>query len=397
MVARLNFPTRLGYGVMAVLVLLVVVLHGCVLDQASQYLIYQPKAPIFPPRMQAVYVQSLKPMVPALTTSATTPSPRRSKPKVFSRLPKRAQAATPQIAVPARLEPQPQGQLSSALVDHDEPAQLHDTDPTSTAQTDPALQQPPPQVVDTAIVPSPGAQVDSTTQTSQGTSSAFEWPQATRLKFDLTGNYKGDIQGRAQVEWLREQDHYQVHLDVRVGLPFAPIMSRRMSSEGVITAQGLVPHRYDQETKIAFSAVQHATVQMEADSVKLANGRRVVARWPDLQDSASQFIQLSWRLSTQPELGQVGRTIVMPLALPGRLSRSVYDITEQELLSTSFGKVPVLHLVPRPDSVAPGDLAVEMWLAPQYRYLPMKLRIRQDAQTYVDLMVSAAPQAGSIP
>ncbi len=41
---------------------------------------------------------------------------------------------------------------------------------------------------------------------------------------------------------------YQVHLDVTVGLPIAPLMTRRMSSDGELTPQGLAPRRYDEDT-----------------------------------------------------------------------------------------------------------------------------------------------------
>jgi hypothetical protein len=43
------------------------------------------------------------------------------------------------------------------------------------------------------------------------------------------------VHGEAQVEWLREGTRYQVHMDVSVGPSFAPLMSRRVSSEGEIT------------------------------------------------------------------------------------------------------------------------------------------------------------------
>ncbi len=217
---------------------------------------------------------------------------------------------------------------------------------------------------------------------------------ATRLKFKLTGNYKGDIEGRAQVEWLSQQDRYQVHLDVSVGLPFAPIMSRRLSSQGRITQAGLVPERFDQQTKMAFQASQLTTLLMEPGAVVFPNGRR--QRSPaGLQDSASQFVQLAWRLSTQPKLLVPGKTLEFPLALPGQIQRTIYDIGPQESLKTPFGNVTVHHLTPRKSSQANANMTVDMWIAPQYRNLPIRLLIHQDAETYIDLMISKPPEVGS--
>ena len=47
----------------------------------------------------------------------------------------------------------------------------------------------------------------------------------------------------------------------------------------------------------------------------LANGKRSRAL-PGVQDTASQFVQLTWLFTTQPELLRVGRAIEVPLALP---------------------------------------------------------------------------------
>ena len=68
-----------------------------------------------------------------------------------------------------------------------------------------------------------------------------EWPPSTRLSYELTGNYRGPVNGNAQVEWIRQASRYQVHLDVSVGPSFAPLITRHMSSDGELTAAGIVP------------------------------------------------------------------------------------------------------------------------------------------------------------
>jgi hypothetical protein len=55
-----------------------------------------------------------------------------------------------------------------------------------------------------------------------------------------------------------------------------------------------------------------------------------------------------------------------------------------------MGWVPAWHLRPsQPPSS--GDLAAEVWLAPGLQYLPVRLIIRQDADTYVDLALKDLP------
>ena len=56
----------------------------------------------------------------------------------------------------------------------------------------------------------------------------------------MQGNFRGPIQGRAQVDWLRSGSRYQVHMETSV----APLLTRRISSEGELTERGLAPRRF---------------------------------------------------------------------------------------------------------------------------------------------------------
>ena len=59
-----------------------------------------------------------------------------------------------------------------------------------------------------------------------------------------------------------------------------------------------------------------------------------------MQDTASQFVQLTYLFSTQPELLRVGSTVEFPLALPRSVDRWVYDVRRGARRSqTPFGAV----------------------------------------------------------
>lgn len=236
-----------------------------------------------------------------------------------------------------------------------------------------------------------GAEAAVSAPAAASTAQAFEWPGSTRLSYVLTGNYRGEVHGNAQVEWVRAGSRYQVHLDVTVGLAMAPLMTRRATSDGELTAAGLVPHRYDEDIKVLFRDPRRATLRFEGDTVVLPDGQRR-PRWPGVQDSASQFVQLSYLVSTQPGLLRVGNAIEIPLALPRRVDRWIYDVVSEELLDTPFGQVPSFHLRPRRLQNPGNELSAEVWLAPQLRYLPLRIRIRQDSETHIDLMIARRPE-----
>jgi hypothetical protein len=219
----------------------------------------------------------------------------------------------------------------------------------------------------------------------------FEWPPSTRLSYTLTGDFRGPVEGSARVEWLRQGGRYQVHLDVAIGPNFAPLVRRRMSSEGELTDQGLKPSRYEEETRVPLAATRRKSVAFEGERIVL-QGPKSVPTLPGVQDTASQFVQLTWLFTTQPQQLRTGGAVVLPLALPHRVDRWTYDVMGEELLDTPAGRIPTFWIKPRRENWKPGELAIEAWFAPSLQYLPVRIMIRQDAQTYADLMLQRLPQ-----
>ena len=260
-------------------------------------------------------------------------------------------------------------------------------EPTPPIQAEAPQERPLPPV----LLAEPVLPASAVSAPDSGTGSSFVWPGSTRLSYGLTGNFRGEIHGNAQVEWVRVGSRYQVHLDVIVGLPIAPLITRRMSSEGDITAEGLAPQRYDEDTKMMFRDRRRLTMRFEPGAVVMANGQRQETL-PGVQDTASQFVQLSYLFSVKPDLLVVGGAVEVPLALARKVDRWTYDVTAQEPLSTPFGAVDTFHLKPRRAAPTGNELTAEIWIAPSLQYLPARIRIRQDADTYIDLLIERKPQ-----
>ncbi len=305
-----------------------------------------------PPRMVVRYLSEMELSAP---TRRAAPATTRSLPSV---------AAAREAASAPRQEPAPQASEVRETVTP-LPAE-----PASSAQDLAAM-----------------AQASAAAASEPASAPPFEWPVSTRMSYWLDGDYRGPVRGDAQVEWIRDGSRYQVHLDVSVGL----LASRRMSSEGDITDEGLSPRRYDQETRLGFDQPYRATMRFEPQQVVLANGQSL-PRGAGVQDTVSQFVQLSWLFATQPQRLQVGQVIEVPLAMPRSVSIWVYDVAGEETLHTTFGEVQAFHLKPRREPRAGGDMVVDIWIAPQLRFLPVRFRIRPDPEAHFDLMLNRRPE-----
>ncbi len=345
---------RIAFAALAAFVLLA---HVWIADALREQIGAFEARQAMPPRIEVAYVRELEPAVPPAIAAAPPPPPRAA-PVRRAHAPTAPASAPEPIEAPAP-EPPP-------------PAAMPTPEPVSEPAPEPLMAAAPASAAASAAPP-------------------FEWPASTRLSYKLVGNVRGEVHGDAQVEWVRQGEHYQVHLDVTVGLPIAPLVTRRMSSDGELTAQGLFPRRYDEDTKLLFRERRRVTMLFEPEAIVMPDGQRL-RRWAGVQDTASQFVQLSWLFSTRPELLRTGNTVDFALALPKNVDRWVYDVLGEEPVATHFGAVDAFHLKPRRVSRPGGDLVAEIWFAPTLRYLPARIRIEQDADTFIDLVLSRKPE-----
>jgi hypothetical protein len=336
-----------------------------------------------PARIEVAYVRELAPAAPpAVAPVVAAPRPARR----AAAAPKPASAASaPASAAESATESATAGDASSPQVAES----AGDASPGQELARAPAAAASAPEEA--------AAQAVDTAASAPAAAVAFEWPPSTRLSYRLRGNYRGEVVGAAEVEWARAGSRYQVHLDVWIGAQAAPLVGRRMSSDGELSELGLSPRRYDEETRSLFRELRRRTILFESDFVLLSNGKRM-ERQAGTQDAASQFVQLTWLFTTQPQLLRVGQRIELPLALPHHVDRWAYDVVEQVSLETPFGPVETFHLRPRRELRPNRELVADLWFAPTLQYLPIRLLIRQDQDTFIDLMIDRLPlQASAAP
>ena len=68
-----------------------------------------------------------------------------------------------------------------------------------------------------------------------------------------------------------------------------------------------------------------------------------------------------------------------------------FRVGASEALELPFGSVMALRLDKLPGKSS-SDQRGSVWLAPAMQYLPVRIRIRQDEDTWVDLVMDKLPQ-----
>ena len=321
--------------------------------------VLQPQAPPEPPAAPAPPAAPPRPAARTVAPAVAKPAPAASAPAGAE------PAREPPAAVPQPLAPAPDTEVAAAPVEA--PAAPAETPAAPASAPAPAGSEPQP--------PAPGAVAAAPTLES--------WPLDTRVNYRLGGVFRsGDLHGDARVQWLRQDHRYEVRIEIDVTL----LARLVMTSQGEVTPQGLAPEVYEEQRR---SGVRRATLREE--TILLGNGE-VVPRPEGVQDTASQFVELSHRFASGRERLEVGRSVELWLARPGHLALWTYDIVARETLETpALGPVEAFHLKPRPLANPRGNITAEMWFAPSLQYLPVRIKVNMDP-AYVDLLVESIEQ-----
>ena len=374
---------------LAVTTVLVLLLHALALALLSSLL--RPPS-LLKTMATPFYTRSIAPEVPAVVAAA--PAPMEIKPNRPTALIRPARAATKNKA---KTNPKPSQGATEAPDVAPEPAteppevtaQAPDT-PASAASPAVANDQTTAAAVADANAAPPATEPVAAASAAPAASSPgpgdapflASWPSDTRLTYKLGGNYRGELHGSARVLWQREGTRYHTAVEMSAGL----LASLSFTSQGDITEGGLKPEVYEENVRGRRRGVRIG------EDVRLNNGDRI-ARPEAVQDTASQFVELGHRFST----GQVklvpGAQVNFSMARPGGIDEWTYDVIGEETLHLPrLGPVPTLHLKPRPLSKPRGPISAEIWYAPSLQYLPVRIRITQGNDNYIDLMVDTIEQ-----
>ena len=381
--ARPLIPRTIDRGdrrALLVTLAVVLLLHALAVAFFSQFL----QAPSLLAHMTApMYTRTISVQAPAPEPAAQAPMAEAAPERPTARIETPQQAARRKAARP----PPPRATASQAQAATERPAPAPPEAPEAAASqavaAAPAAEPAGP--VDAASAALAAASAPAPTQAAASAAAPAylaQWPADTRLTYRLGGNYRGELHGSAQVLWQREGTRYQASVQIDLGL----LLSMRLTSQGEITEQGLAPEVYEEQVRQRRRGVRIG------EDVRLNNGERV-PRPQDVQDTASQFVEMGHRFATDPAALQAGSEIRLWLARPGGVDQWTYDVVGEDTLHLPrLGAVPAYHLKPRPLDKPRGPISAEIWIAPTLQYLPVRIRLTQGPDTYMDLMVETIEQ-----
>jgi len=140
------------------------------------------------------------------------------------------------------------------------------------------------------------------------------------------------------------------------------------TSAGEATKEGLRPLRFEGRRN---NAVATADFDWKSDKLTLVHDglNQSIVLPPATQDRLSAMYQFTFLMESKP------RTVEFAMTNGRKLDKYRYDIHPDVVIDTPLKRITTLHLVKQRET---GDSQAEVWLAPEFHNLPVKVVIVED-------------------
>jgi hypothetical protein len=210
---------------------------------------------------------------------------------------------------------------------------------------------------------------------------AQKWvfPQPVHLVYDGKGEEKGFLKYSAGGElwWLPEGTHYNAKLEIT----FLLARLRTWTSKGDLTEAGLQPLRFGDKPR---GAEQASHFQRDKGIISFSANNPDVPLQAGAQDKLSALLQLSSLVAGAPTRYSAGSTISFQAADAHRAELWDFKVGAAESLDLPGGAITGIKFSKEP--TVEFDQRIEVWLAPDMAYLPVRLRITEANNAFVDLL-----------
>jgi len=156
----------------------------------------------------------------------------------------------------------------------------------------------------------------------------------------------------------------------------------RFVSSGVLTPSGLRPQHFEGKRSDADSRQVRADFDWQTGQLTIVHdGRTETFALPvATQDRISSMYQFMF-------LSREGlQRLEFPMTNGRKLDHYVYTVQPGGDLDTRLGRMATLHLVKQHRA---DENVAEIWLAPQYRFLPVKLLIQEEDGTRYEQVITS--------
>lgn len=207
----------------------------------------------------------------------------------------------------------------------------------------------------------------------------FELPPSADLHYELQARQRGfSLKGEAIVTWRASDGKYNIKAESKVPV-LGTITDDR--SSGAIDAWGLAPAEFVEKRMRKDPTT--ATFDRDAKSLSFSESKQVYRLKGGEQDRVSITWQLAAVARAAGDKFKAGSK--WPFFVAGRRDAEswVFEVVRREKVRTGLGEVDAV-LVSRQPVADKKEQSLEIWLAPQHEWYPVKLRYQEGEKEQIE-------------
>lgn len=207
-------------------------------------------------------------------------------------------------------------------------------------------------------------------------------PPSAELKYDVKALRNGQtVYGSGKITWQNRGDRYRI--DGNASILFFTLLE--FSSDGVLDDFGVSPTLYTEKRFRKTATDTH--FEHERNTITFSSSDNHYPRPGDAQDRASIIWQLAAIGRGNPAAFSAGATFELFVAGVRDAEPWQVTVSGEESVDIDGGPTQAWHLVrsPRPGSY---DQKIDIWLAPQRQWYPVKIRYTESNGEFLDMSLS---------
>ncbi len=204
---------------------------------------------------------------------------------------------------------------------------------------------------------------------------SFKAPASAVLSYKMQGQAKGlTYWANGELLWQQDGQRYDARLEVSAFL----VGSRTQTSTGTLGPEGLMPTRFGDKTRSELAA----HFQRDKNIISFSANSPSVPLLKGAQDRLSVIIQLGALLAGDPERYPTGTMLSFQTVSQREAEVWQFSVEKEEMLPLPYGNVMTVKLNRSPRREF--DQRIEVWLAPELGYLPVRLRVTNANGDWID-------------
>ena len=207
-------------------------------------------------------------------------------------------------------------------------------------------------------------------------------PGSVQLAFAVTGQMGTSPMQGVFGKLLWQQDGRQYDAQLSLSFLFKTIRSQR--SSGVIGPDGIEPARFSDKKRSEVAS----HFMRDQGQVVFSNNAPSVPLLPGAQDRLSVLLQIGALMAGDPARYPPGAALAIQTVGPSDADLWIFKVEPDEHLNLPAGEFNARKLTRNPRK--PFDDKVELWLAPELGYLPVRIRQTQANGDFADFQLRDA-------